>query len=423
MRNARATVGERVAALLPQGGAEAVYLRTHLPSALLQGLSGGTGALGGATTAVAGGAAAHSSMPSSSNPAIDIYQAGLDATWQIDIFGGTRRRVESARATAQYQQAELEDAEVTLTVDVAKAYVNLRDAQHRLALTNDNVGVEQHMVDLTRMRRAGGTATDLDVERQITQLKQTQADQLPLAGEVEIYTDQLAQLAGQTPGALDFVPNQPRALPLPPAVTPVGDPASMIRRRPDIRAAERQIAAENAMIGYNISQYFPTVTLLGTIGYASTKSNTLFTGHALTYLGGPSITWNIFNIPSISAQVEESRASTQQARDNYRKTVLSALLDAENGLSRFGHQRDNVGVLKEADNSARRSANLAQARHEGGTLSLVDQLDIERQRIQAQTNLAQGQAQLTTDWISLQSSLGSGWGEEKVRPGGPSRYP
>ena len=416
VRNARATVGERTAGLLPSGGAEALYLRARPPGQPLGALSGSSSAGGGQAASGSAGA----SGGSSSGRAVDVFAPVLDATWQLDLFGGTRRKIESARARAQYQQAELEDAQVTLTGDVARAYVDLRDRQRRLALYREDAAVQRRAIGLMQQRRAGGTATDMDVDRLVTQLKQTEAEVPTLEAEVEVYTDQLSQLSGQEPGALDRELSPPRPLPLPPARTEVGNPATMIRHRPDIRAAERTIAAENASIGANIAQYFPQVTLLGTIGYASTQTKTLFAGNALTYLGGPSIAWNIFNAPQISAQVAESRASTEEAQGNYRKTVLAALLDAENSLSRFGHQRDDVAILAEASTAASHSAALASQRFAGGTMSVIDMLEVVRQRIQTQNSLAQGEARLTSDWISLQGSLGLGW-QGSTAPEGPVR--
>uniref|UniRef100_UPI0015757FA8 efflux transporter outer membrane subunit n=1 Tax=Sphingomonas bacterium TaxID=1895847 RepID=UPI0015757FA8 len=397
---ARASVRESASALLPQGGANVTYARLDAPSGI-------TDAIGGAaSTGEAGGTGTNGStfqIPE------NLYNVGLLATWEIDLFGGTRRQIAAARATLQADEAQLDDARVTLTKDVATAYVNLRDAQARLTLAQANTAVQERMLALTRQRRLGGTATDSDVERVYTQLKQTQATVVPIAGQVEIYTDQLSQLAGHEPGSLDVAVTAPRALPLPPAQTPIGDPAALLRRRPDIRAAERQLSAANEDVGANIARYFPTVNLYGTIGYGSTKVSNLFDGGNLLKLVAPVLSWNFLSFPQLKAQVEQSRGRFDQARAAYRSTVLQALLDAENALSRFGHQRDNVASLADATASAARAAALADTRYRGGTITLIDALDTERQRIQTQTSLAQAQATLTTDWIGLQSSLGLGW--------------
>ena len=420
IREARATVRENKANLLPQGGANAVYARIEPPSAINDALGGaaaggstGGGSTGGGSTGggAAGGGAAGGGGSSIQVPdEIDFYNVGLLATWEIDLFGGTRRQIASSRASLQASEADLRDAQVTLTKDVATAYVNLRDSQGRLALARANTQVQVRMLELTRLRRIRGTASDVDVERVFTQLKQTQANVVPLEGQVEIYTDQLSQLAGHEPGTLDAQLSTPRPLPLPPAATAIGNPADLLRRRPDVRAAERRLAASNEDIGVSVAQYFPSVTLYGSVGYGSTKLSNLFAGANLLKLAAPVLSWNFLSFPGVAAQVEEARGRFDQARASYRSTVLSALLDAENSLSRFGHQRDNVVSLFDASQSATRAAALAAARFRGGTISLIDQLDTERQRIEAQSSLAQGQATLTSNWISLQSSLGLGWG-------------
>lgn len=417
IRESRASVRQSVAALLPNGGVNAVYARIDPPGAINDALgaassavsgggSAGGAAGGGGTT---GGAAEGSSSSIRVPDSIDLYSVAGLATWEIDLFGGTRRQLASARANLQASEADLQDAQVTLTREVATAYVNLRDTQNRLQLARRNTAVQERMLDLTRRRRLGGTATDLDVERVFGQLKQTQANVVPLQGQVEIYTDQLSQLAGREPGALDPLLNAPRPLPLPPARTAIGNPGDLLRRRPDIRAAERRLAAANETIGANIAQYYPTVTLYGSLGYGSTRVGNLLAGKNLLKLGAPVLSWNFLSFPAIRAQVEQSRGQFDQARATYRSTVLSALLDAENALSRFGHQRDNVVSLAEASASATRAKAKTDLRFAGGTITLIDALDVERQRIEAETSLAQAQATLTTDWIALQSSLGLGW--------------
>ena len=404
VRQARGSLRSASAGLLPSGGVNALYARISPPDAINDAL-GGAAAGGGATGGGAAGAGSSIQVPNN----LDLYSVSTLATWEIDLFGGTRRQVASARASLQASEADLQDAQVTLTKDVATAYVNLRDAQNRLGLARRNTQVQERMLDLTRRRRLGGTASDLDVERVFSQLKQTQANVVPVEGQVEIYTDQLSQLAGREPGALDPLLTAPRPLPLPPAQTAIGNPADMLRRRPDIRAAERRLQAANETIGADIAQYFPAVTLYGSLGYGSTKLGNLFDAKNLLKLGAPVLAWNFLSFPSIAAQVEQARGQFDQARATYRSTVLSALLDAENSLSRFGHQRDNVLSLADASASATRAKIKSDIRFQGGTISLIDALDVERQRIEAESSLAQAQASLTSDWIALQSSLGLGW--------------
>jgi NodT family efflux transporter outer membrane factor (OMF) lipoprotein len=394
VRNARAMLREQGAKLLPSGGASAAALSIKPPSSIGSILGSGSSA------AVPG----H----------IDLYSTALDASWELDVFGGVRRGVENAKAGAEAQQASFEDTKVQLASEVAQAYVDLRDAQHRAALGASSAELEDRELQLTLQRRAAGSASDADVERLRTQLSQTRADLLPLKATMDQYLDQLAVLTGREPGALDSELAGSAPPPLPPSRVAIGDPAAMIRRRPDIRQAERQLAAENAAIGQHVADYFPTVTLLGAVGYAGTQTSGLFDSRNLNALGGPSLSWNVLNFPKVHAQVNEAKAQRDTALFNYEQTVLAALRDAEDSLSRFGHQRENVAQLAAARNSAVRAAELTRARYAGGTASLIDVLDTERQRVSTEQSLAQAQAMLTEDYVALQKSLGLGW--QDVRP-------
>ncbi len=393
VRNARAMLREQSAKLLPSGGASAAALSIKPPSSI--------------DTILGSGASA--SVPGH----VDLYSATLDASWELDPFGGVRRGVENAKAAAQAQQASFEDAKVQLASEVAQAYVNLRDAQHRAALSATSADLEDRALQLTLQRRAAGSASEADVERLRTQLSQTRADLLPLKATVDQYLDQLALLTGREPGALDGELAGSAPPPLPPSRVAISDPAAMIRHRPDIRRAERQLAAENATIGQNVANYFPAVTLFGAVGYDATKASGLFDSHNFNALGGPSLSWNVLNFPKVAAQVNEARAQRDTALFNYEQTVLAALQDAEDSLSRFGHQRENVAQLTVASTSAVRAAELTRERYAGGTASLIDVLDTERQRVSTEQSLAQAQAMLTDDYVVLQKSLGLGWQDVK----------
>jgi outer membrane protein TolC len=240
------------------------------------------------------------------------------------------------------------------------------------------------MLDLTRQRRTFGTASQADVERLDTQLNQALAAIAPLQAQTDQYLDQIATLLAQEPGQLDAALAQPGAVPVPPTTVPVGDPAALLRRRPDIREAERQLAASNAQIGQAVAQFFPTVSLVGTLGFSSTQTNHLLSSDSFDYLGGPTLSWNIFNFGRTSARVRETRAENEATLAQYQNTVLSALQDAETALSRFGRQRENVARLAAAEASAARGAELTRQRQAAGTASLIDSLDTERQRTQTE---------------------------------------
>ncbi len=407
LREARAQLHAQQADLRPNTSASAIYLHTQGGTGLLTG-----GLLGGSSAAASqsAGSGAATALPDD----LDLYDVGFDATWEIDLFGAQRRAVESAAASAEARRADLADAQVSLTADVARAYVSLRDVQHRIALSRASTALQERVLVLTQKREAGGTASALDVERLNTQVEQTRTDIVPLQAQVDEQLDQLAILTGRSPGELDPALSQPAALPAPPERVAVGDPASLLRRRPDIRAAERQIAAENATIGQHVADYFPKLELLGNIGFASTDVGQLLSGGSFAAVAAPVLQWKPFDFGRTAAAVEQARAGRDEAVANYRSTVLKALNDAETALSRYGNQRQDVAGLQRVLASADHAAALTRQRYVGGTATLIDTLDTERQRVQAEQALAQAQAELTQDFIALQKSLGLGWQEQGV---------
>jgi NodT family efflux transporter outer membrane factor (OMF) lipoprotein len=383
LRQSRAVLRQDKANGLPTSSASALGLRG-------QGL---TGAIGGG------------------NQILTVYNAGFDATWELDLFGANRRAVQGARADAEATQADLEATRVSLAADVAQAYVTLRDYQQRLALSRRNAEIEAHMLDLTQRRRGGGTASDLDVERLNNQLEGTRADFQPLEAQITEQLDRLAVLTGREPGELDAELGPVAAPPPPPETVVVGDPAALLRRRPDVRAAERRLARQTAVIGQRTADLFPKVTLLGDIGFTSASLSQLLTSGSFTSVAAPILQWSPLDFGRNQARIGQARAARDEALANYRKAVLSALEDAESGLDRYGRQRAAVVSLARVKASADRVAALTDLKMRGGTASTLDILDAEQRRVQADNGLEEAQALLTQDYVALQKSLGLGWSE------------
>jgi len=382
LRQSRAILGHDRANLLPTTNTAAAYLQTK----------GLTNALG------AGG-----------NHALDFYYAGPNASWEIDLFGATRRSIEGAQAQADAAQANLEDAHVTLAAEVAQDYVALRDLQKRSALARQNVDVESRMLALRQVQLAGGTASQLDVERLLNQLQSTRAQAIPLRAQIADELDRLAILTGRAPGDLDQALTPPAPVPLPPAVVAVGDPAALLRRRPDVRAAERMIAQKTALIGQRTADYFPKVELLGNIGFGANQFSSVFNAAAFSYAAAPILQWRPLDFGRTEASVNEARGERDEAFATYRKTVLAALADAETALATYATQRDSVISLASVEASADRAAQLTDLRVQGGTATTLDQLNAETTRVTAQSDASQARAQLTEDFIRLQKALGLGW--------------
>lgn len=363
---------------------------------------------------IAGNAAyLHAKLPDSPLEVskIDFYNVGFDATWEADLFGGTRRAVEAASADARAAEADLADAHVQLAAEVVQAYVELRDGQQRLDLVRKSIDVEDRALTLTQQRRQQEVASDLDVERIRTQVENTRAALIPLDEQVTEALDQLAALTGREPGAVDAELAVTAPLPLLPAVTPVGDPASLLRRRPDIRAAEFRLVSKNAVIGEHIADWFPKLTLIGDLGYSASDPGKLLRSENFMWIGAPLLQWNALDFGRTKAKVEEARAGYDEATAKYESTVLGALRDANIALSRYGHQRESVVRLRSVETSATHSAELTEQRYRAGTTSALEWLDAERTRFSAEQNRISADADLLKDYASLQKSLGLGWRE------------
>ncbi|GAB7539371.1 efflux transporter outer membrane subunit [Burkholderia sp. 3C] len=411
LREARAQLSQQRANALPKTTADLAAIRTRSPD--MNALSALTGSNNSSNGSGSSGSSTAGSGP------IQLYSASFDATWEIDLFGGTRRAIEAASAQAEAVTADLADTQVSIAAEVANAYIDLRDQQQRLALSHRTADLQQNQLDLTLQRRARGVAADADVERLTTQVENTRATLIPLDAQVTESLDRLATLTGRAPGALDAqLAGETAALPTLPASVPIGDPAALLKQRPDVRAAERRLASSNAQIGEHIADYFPKVTLLGDIGFSAGDPGHLFRKQNYSWVGAPYLQWNIFDFGRTRGAVRAAEASRDEAEANYTKSVLGALQDANTALSRYGHQRDHVVTLAKVETSATHSATLMDQRYRAGVSSMIDLLDTQRESLSAQQNVIAGQAELIKDYVSLQKSLGLGWQTEAAADAG-----
>ncbi len=388
VRQARSSVKLERANLLPSGSANGTYVHGELPGINLGGSDSDSG---------------------SDRTSLDFYNVGFDASWEVDLFGGQRRTAEAARATLEASEASVADVQVQLTAEVAQAYVNLRDTQTRLALVRRTAELQRRTLDLTRQRQSRGTASLLDVERLEGQLRTTEAQVVPMQADAEAYMNALAVLTGSEPGALDSRLTPYAAVPLPPAAVPVGDPGQLLHRRPDIRAAERKLASSTAKIGAAEAARFPKLSFMGIIGLGGSSPSDLTDFNNISALALPQLQWNFLDFGRTAARVDQARGVRDEAEAQYRQTVLQALQDAEDSLSRFGHRRQSLVALARVKASADRAAGLTEQRYRAGTATLIDSLDAERQRVAAEQDLAAATAGLSNDFIALQKALGLGW--------------
>ena len=337
------------------------------------------------------------------------YNAGFDATWELDLFGRVRRGVEASRAVVEGQEATLRDAQVSVTAEVARTYFELRGEQAELAVLQRNAVNQQQTVDLTNSQLDAGRGTELDTSRAKAQLDTTLASIPPLRAAVEKSIHRLGVLTGREPDALTAVLATPGNLPDLPKMAAVGDPAGLLRRRPDIRVAERQLAASTAQIGVAVGDLFPKVTFTGNFGFAAGDLAALGSSPTKTFLIGPSISWPAFDLGRVRARIAGARAGADADLAAYQQTVLKALEETENALVAHARARDRLVQLTAAAQESDAAAQIARARYEGGLVGFLDVLDAERAQLQAQDQLAQSRTDAATSLIAVYKSLGGGW--------------
>ncbi|GAB7529528.1 efflux transporter outer membrane subunit [Pseudomonas sp. 3A(2025)] len=388
LRQSRAGLSSQQAAARPKVSSNATMLRMRSPD--LSQLSDGESSGGG-------------------RGPLSLYLVDFDASWEVDLFGGTRRAIEAADASSEASAAQLADTQVQLVAEVVQAYADLRDRQARLALVDASVDIEQQVLELTRQRRSQGVASELQLEQVFTQSETTRAQRLPLQAQIIESLDQIALLCGLPPGELDNRLSSTQPLPQIPEHVPVANPAQLLKARPDIRNAERNLASATAQIGEKTADWFPRLSLMGDLGFSAGDPGHLARKSNATWLALPRLTWNALDFGRVKAGIEEAEGGRDLALAQYRGTVLGALRDADSALARYGHQRENVVMLSDIQASAERAALLTRQRYRAGTASTLDWLDAERTRFEAQQNRVAGDAQLLKDFAGLHKSLGLGW--------------
>ncbi len=338
-----------------------------------------------------------------------FYDVGFDASWELDLFGRVRREVESSNAQLQGAEASLRDAQVSVIAEVARTYFELRGQQEQLAVARRNVENEQASFQLTDARLKAGRGTELDTSRAKAQLSTTLSTIDPLEAAVSRSIHRLGVLTGREPNALTSLLAPPKDLPPLPKTLSVGDPAAMLRNRPDIRVAERQLAASNADIGVAVGDYFPKVTFTGSFGYDAASPAGLGTSASRAYSVGPGISWAAFDLGRVHARVAGARARKDTAVAQYEQTVLKALEETENSLVTHARSRDQLVHAADAAQSSANAAQLARVRYEGGVVDFLEVLDAERTQLEAEDRLAQSRTQAVTSLVAVYKALGGAW--------------
>jgi multidrug efflux system outer membrane protein len=339
----------------------------------------------------------------------EFYDAGVDAVWELDLFGRVRRGVEASNAQYGAVEAQQRDAQVIVTAEVTRTYFELRGEQQQLDVARRNVTNQQATLDLAKVRLDAGSGTEFDTARAQAQLSGTLGTIGPLEAAVARSIHRLSVLVGREPGALRAQLEAPQGLPALPGVVPVGDPAGMLRRRPDIRVAERQLAGATANVGVAVGDLFPKVTFTGNAGYVATTSSGLGDSGTNSYLIAPGISWAIFDLGHVQARIGAASARKQGALLNYEKTVLQALEETENSLVTHARARDRLVHDEAAVQASNTAAGLARVRYENGASDFLQVLDAERTLLETEDRLARSRTEAATSLVAVYKSLGGGW--------------
>ena len=350
-----------------------------------------------------------SSKESGSGATSDLYAAGFDASWELDLFGGKRRLLEAATASWQASVENMNDVMVSLLAEVALNYVEVRSEQALLSITESNLTARSETYDITRWRHEAGLTTQLDEEQAKASLELVRAQIPTLRTSLEQAKYRLAVLLGQPPGALNEVLAEAKSVPVAPADVAVGVPAEALRRRPDVRSAERKLAGQTAEIGVAEASRYPSFSLLGSIGVESLEFANLYSASARAAQGAAKAAWTLFDGGSIRQNIKLQTAMQEEALSFYESTVLGALQDVENGLVAYANEQGRRDSLAVAVQSSQNAFELARFQYSSGLVGFQTVLDTQQSLLSAQDQLAISEAKVTSNLISLYKALGGGW--------------
>jgi len=338
-----------------------------------------------------------------------LYSAGLDAGWEIDLFGGVRRSVEAADADLQATREDLHDVLVSLTAETGLNYFDLRTYQARLAVAEANLKNQDESYKMTRERYEAGLTDELDVQKARANLESSRSRIPSLRSGLEGSMNRLAVLLGVQPGTLHREMDQASPIPVVPASVAVGVPADVLRQRPDIRKAERELAAQTARVGAATAELYPKLTLNGSIGLEALNSGELFSSGARAGSYGPRISWPVFQAGAIRQNIEVQSARQEQALLGYESTVLGALEEVENTLTAYAGEQRRRDALSDAADAAGQAYGYARIKYEAGLTDFSDLLDAQRSLLVLQDELATSNGTVTANLVRLYKALGGGW--------------
>ena len=344
------------------------------------------------------------------------YSLGLDAGWELDLFGGIQSGVDAAAATADARAADLQDVLVSLAAEVALDYIDVRSTQQRLEIARSNVGLQEQTLDLTRLRQQAGLGTDLEVQQALSSVETTRAQIASLEAGVERAVHALSVLLAHPPRGLAEELAAPGPIPSAPLSVAVGVPADIIRRRPDVRGAERQLAAQAAQVNVARADLYPTFRLAGSIGLESLSVAKVLLPGASFWSATPSASTRLFNRRQLRENLVVQGERETQAAVTYELRVLGALQDVEDSLTSLTQEDVRRGHLSAAADAAQQAADLSLQLYTAGLRDFRDVLDNQRSLLTLQDSLVTSTASVSTDLVRLYKALGGGWSAESLVP-------
>ena len=404
LAESRAQLGVAQAAQLPISHVNSAYTRQKASNTGQFVLAPDALGASGASGSTAGGLSGARRL----NP-IDVFQVGFDASWEIDLWGGVKRSIESATALLDAAAEARRTVLLSSLAEVARDYIALRGTQTQLRIARDNVKTARQSLSLTQQRAAGGVTTDLDVANASAQLRAVTAQIPRLEQQEAAGINALSLLLGQPPQALRAELETAKPVPPVPPRVPVGVPSELARRRPDIRQAEARLHSATADIGVAVADFYPSVKIGGSIGLQSVQFARMFDLNSHMYAGGPGISFPLFEGGRLKATLQFREAAQQEAAIAYEKTVLTAWHEVDNAMTAYATEqarRDEL-LLAEADNQ--RALGLAQSRYRQGVADFLAVLDSQRSLLATQQQLADSTATISGNLVALYKALGGGW--------------
>lgn len=339
----------------------------------------------------------------------NLFQAGFDASWELNLFGRQRLETKSAQAGVEMTAFERDAVVLSLLAEVARTYIELREVQRQIAIAHESVALLMDGVALIRARYAGGMATYSEITRADLEVRQLAAEIAPLESRQKNAVNRLCALLGQWPGALAAELGQETSIPVALLEIASGLPSDLLRQRPDILRAERRIAVASADVGVATTDLYPRFSLNGTAGLASVSARDFFSSASLLWKIGPTLTWPIFRRGQIINSIVVRNLQVQEALIVYRQAILIALEEADDAIAAVVKQKARRSALAAAENDVDLSVKLAQARYAGGMTDYRDVLAVQARRFQSQNLLAQSDAAVALSQVALIKSLGGGW--------------